>query len=462
MFSRDTYVQRRARLAEQLDGGLLVFLGNSDSPMNYRDNIYHFRQDSAFLYYFGLDIPDLAAIVDLDAGRTTLFGNDPDIDAIVWTGPLPSVATLAEQVGVSEARPKNALAEMLADARRAGRKIHLLPQYRGDNKLLLGRLLDVHPDTLKSLESEAFTRAVIAQRAVKSLEEIAEIENALDITYEMHTLAMRMSKPGVVEQEIVGAMEGIAHAAGRQQSYPIIFSRRGEILHNHWHHNVLEKGDMIVNDSGATSPRHYASDITRTIPVGGKFTARQAPIYDLVLRAQEAAIAALKPGVPFADLHNLSCRILVDGMKDLGFFKGDTDEILDSGAYAMVFQCGLGHMMGLDVHDMEGLNEDWVGYGEGYARSPQFGRKYLRLARPVQSGWVVTVEPGVYLIPALIDRWQAESRHAHLINYARFNEYRDFGGVRIEDDVLVTDSGSRVLGKPIPKQRADVEALASA
>ncbi|WP_374357225.1 aminopeptidase P family protein [Chitinimonas sp.] len=462
MFSPDTYAARRAALARQLGSGLILLPGNADSPMNYADNIYPFRQDSSFLYFFGLDLPGLAATIDIDADRVTLFGDDGDIDSIVWTGPLASLAEQAEAVAVQHTAAFSKLADHLASARAAGRSIHYLPPYRAEQRQLLSALLGQPLAAIDAGASEALANAVIELRSVKSAEEIAQMENALEVAQRMHLLAMRSAKPGVKEQEIVGLMQGLAASQGRALAYPIIFSRDGHILHNHGHGYTLKAGDLVVNDSGAESPLHYASDITRTIPVGGKFSDKQKTVYQAVLDAQLAAINAMRPGVPYREVHDLAAQTLVAGLADTGLFKGDSAEVVDSGAYALLFPHGLGHHIGLDVHDMEGLGEDRVGYGEGISRSSDFGRRSLRLGRPLREGWVVTVEPGAYFIPALIDRWQAENRHADLIDYAVFQQYRDFGGIRIEDDVLVTADGARVLGKPIAKTIEDVEAAAGA
>ncbi|MBV1775943.1 aminopeptidase P family protein [Burkholderiaceae bacterium DAT-1] len=460
MFPAQTYTQRREALNKTVGTGIALFLGNADSPMNYADNIYHFRQDSSFLYFFGLDAPNLAAIIDFDAGTTTLFGDDGDIDSIVWTGPLPSLVERAAGAGITQVQPFASLQSMLASAAQAGRTIHTLPQYRADNRLLLASLLNVAVDA--HAPSTTLIKAVVDLRAVKDALEIAEMENALEITWRMHMLAMRSSQPGVREQEVVGLMHGLANSQGRETAYPIIFSRDGHILHNHGHGYTLEAGNLVVNDAGAESPLKYASDITRTIPVGGRFTEQQKPVYQAVLDSQLASIAAMKPGVPFRDVYDLSARVIVDGLKALGLYKGDSAEAVAAGAHGLVYPHGLGHMIGLDVHDMEGLGENLVGYGEGFERSTLFGRKSLRLARPLCEGWVVTVEPGIYFIPALIDRWQAEGKFKEFINYEAFAAYRNFGGIRIEDDVLVTADGARVLGKPIAKTIEEVEAASTA
>jgi len=455
MFAATTYLQRRRALSQRVGSGLMLLLGHRDSPMNFRDNAYDFRQDASFSYFCGLDQPDLALLIDAEAGEATLFADDADVDHEVWTGPLPSAAERAARAGIELHAPRTALRERIAWALAQGRSVHTLPAYRAETQLELQSLLgDVQP-------SLPLVQAVIALRSVKSAEEVAEIEDALQVTAEMHRLAMRLSRPGVVEQEVVGAMEGLALARGRRLAYAAIFSSRGEILHNHDHSVRLKGGEMIVNDSGANSPRGYASDITRTIPVGGRFTGLQAEVYDLVLSAQLAAIGAAQPGVPYRDVHRLACRTMVQDLKDLGFMRGDADEAVDAGAHAIFFPCGTGHMMGLDVHDMEGLGEDLVGYGEGFVRDPRFGWKSLRLARPLQPGWVVTIEPGVYINPLLTNRWKAEGRHAQFIDYAMFERHAAFGGIRIEDDVLITPQGPRVLGPHIPKARAEVEALSA-
>jgi Xaa-Pro aminopeptidase len=466
MFSPTLYLERRRALMQRLrhagQRGLVLLLGHVDSPMNYRDNAYEFRQDSSFLYYAGLAQPGLAVVLDLDVNQATLFADDADVDHEVWTGPLPTAAERAAQAGIERHVPRAQLADRVGQARNQGRPVHYLPPYRGETQLELEALLGTPTARLAAQASLPMVQAVVAQRAVKAPEEIAEIEDALGVTRDMHLLAMRLSQPGVVEQEVVGAMEGLALARGRRLAYGAIFSSRGEILHNHDHSVRLKGGEMIVNDSGANSPEGYASDITRTIPVGGRFEGLQAELYDLVLSSQVQAIAAAQVGTPYRDVHKLACRVMVQGLKELGFMRGDAAEAVEAGAHALFFPCGTGHMMGLDVHDMEGLGEDHVGYGEGFTRDPRFGYKSLRLARPLQAGWVVTIEPGIYINPLLTNRWKAEGRHAAFIDYAMFEKHARFGGIRIEDDVLITESGPRVLGPAIPKVRGEVEAACRA
>ena len=466
MFPASTYLARRAALLARLRDagarGLVLLPGNVDSPMNYRDNAYDFRQDSSFLYFCGLQQPELALLVDIDSGHATLHGDDIGIDHLVWTGPLPSVAERATQSGLDATAPRAQLATTLSAARASGRTVHFLKPYRGETRLAIAAWLGLPDAQLDDAASRTLTLAVIALRAVKSTSEIAEIENALHVTRDMHHLAMRVSRPGVVEQEVVGAMEGLAATHGRRLAYASIFTSRGEILHNHDHSVRLQGGELIVNDTGANSPIGYASDITRTLPAGGRFAGLQCELYDLVLEAQTRAIAAVAPGVPYRDIHELACRVMVDGMIALGFMHGDAAEAVAVGAHAIFFQCGTGHMMGLDVHDMEGLGENDVGYGEGFTRSTLFGHKSLRLARPLQAGFVVTIEPGVYINRWLTERWKAEGRHTAFIDYAMFEKHAGFGGIRIEDDILVTADGHRELGPHIARSRADVEAECAA
>jgi len=462
MFSAETYTQRRERLRTQIDSGLVLFLGNALSPMNYVDNTYPFRQDSSFLYFFGLDEPDLAAVIDVDEASVCVFGDDLTVEDIVWTGPQPPLREKCERCGVAKTAPRRELESVLNKALAQERPIHLLPQYRPENILKIRSLLGIDPETVASRVSEPLIRAVVEQRSFKSSEEIEQIEAALDVAYRMQTTAMKMARPGMVEREVAGAMEAIALSSGGCLSFPTILSVHGETLHNPYHDNVMQDGDIAVNDSGAESPLHYASDITRTLPIGGTFSPRQRDVYSIVFEAQEQAITAIRPGVEFRDIHRLACEVLMAGLKQLGIVKGDPAEAVQAGVHTLFFQCGLGHMMGLDVHDMEGLGEDFVGYTDTIKRNPAFGWRSLRLAKALEPGFVVTVEPGIYFIGALIDRWKAERKHEAFVDYSQLETYRNFGGVRLEDDVLVTAEGFRVLGKPIPKIIEDVEALASA
>jgi Xaa-Pro aminopeptidase len=458
MFNAEIYVQRRKALKERMKSGVLFFPGNEESPMNYPDNPYAFRQDSTFLYYWGLDLPGLAAIIDIDEDKEIIFGYDFTVDDIVWMGPQETMAEQAKKVGVSTAKPLEALEDIIKAVLKKNRTLQFLPQYRAENIIKITRMTGIPNNLVNESASIDLIKAVVAQRSVKTDEEVAEIEAALDISYEMNRTAMKLSKPGITEMEVYGQVEGIVLSKGSHISFPVIFSVHGETLHNHHHNNVMKEGDLLVLDSGAESSCYYASDITRTYPVSGRFTELQKEIYNIVLSTTEEAIDMMKPGVPYKDVHLHAARVVAEGMKQLGFMKGDTDEAVKNGAHALFFPHGLGHMMGLDVHDMENLGENYVGYDETVQRSDQFGLAYLRLAKKLQPGYVVTVEPGIYFIPELIDQWKAEKMHADFIDYAKVEANKDFGGIRIEDDVLITQEGRRVLGKPIAKTVGDVEA----
>lgn len=462
MFDSGIYKSRRDKLRQQLGSGIALFLGNDESPMNYPANPYHFRQDSSFLYFFGLDSPGLAGVINVDEGRDTIFGDDVDIDDIIWMGDQPLLRDRALSVAVNSTQPLAELDVYLKKCLGSGQKIHFLPPYRVDTAFRLEQLIGIKTAAVKDFVSQELIKAVVDQRVVKIPEEIEQIELALDASHEMHTTAMKMAQPGRMESEIAGVIEGIALSHGGCVSFPVILSINGQILHNHYHGNRLIEGRLMVNDSGAESPMHYASDITRTVPVGGKFTEKQAKIYEIVLKAQEEAIQAVKPGIKNREVHFRAVSVIAAGMKELGIMQGDIDEAVEQGAHALFMPHGLGHMMGLDVHDMEDLGENHVGYDKETKRSDQFGLAYLRLARELKPGYVITIEPGTYFIPALIDQWQKEQKHKDFINYAKLQEYREFGGIRIEDDILVTETGYRVLGKPIPKTVAEIEAITAA
>ena len=461
MFDSKVYTDRRNRLRDKIESGLILFPGNPEVSFNYPANTYHFRQDSNFLYFFGLDHPDLAGIIDVDNGTDTIFGNDVDLDDIIWMGPQPALSDRAARAGVQQTAPLAEMLKVVAEARSKGRKIHFVPPYRGESYIQLAALFGIPVAEVRDNVSEDLIRAVVSLRSVKDEHEIAEIEKAVDIAYEMHTTSMRMAMPGRVEREIAGAIEGISLSLGGPVSFPIILSIHGETLHNHFHGNVLEAGRMMVTDAGAETTMHYASDITRTVPVGGRFNARQKDIYEIVLEANVKAIEATAPGVSNRDLHMLAAKVIATGLKNLGLMKGNVDDAVKEGAHAMFFPHGLGHMMGLDVHDMEGLGENYVGYDEEIKRSKQFGTAFLRLGRKHQPGFVFTIEPGIYFIPALIDQWKREGKFTEFINYEKVESFKDFGGIRIEDDVLVTETGYRVLGKPIPKTVAEIETTMS-
>jgi len=461
MFNKNVYTERRNQLKKDVKSGLILLLGNKEVAFNYPANTYSFRQDSNFLYFFGLNQPDVAGVIDIDNNKDYIFGNDVDMDDIIWMGFQPSIKDRAMQVGVDHSAPLLSLFEMITEAIKKGRKIHFTSPYRAEITMLLADLTGVKYTNVKNYISVELIKAIIKQRSIKSDLEINEIEKAIETAYLMHTTGMKMAKPGIYEREISGTMEGIALSAGGPVSFPVILSINGQTLHNHYHGNKLAKGRMMVADAGCETEMNYCSDITRTVPVGGKFNQRQKDIYSIVLEANMKVIENIKPNIPYRDMHFLSAKVVAEGLKNLGLMKGNIDEAIQQGAHAMFYPHGLGHMLGMDVHDMEGLGENYVGYDDKIKRSSIFGTAFLRLGRNLQPGFVLTVEPGIYFIPALIDQWKAENKFMDFINYDAVESFKDFGGIRIEDDVLVTEKGNRVLGKPIPKSIKDIETLMS-
>jgi Xaa-Pro aminopeptidase len=459
MFDKKTYINRREQLKKIVKEGVILILGNVDVPMNYRSNTYHFRQDSSFLYFFGLDHPGLAGIIDLDSQKDTVFGNDVTLSDVIWMGPQPSMKEQAAEAGVDHTAPFADLAGFVRKVIESGRPLHFLPPYRAENKLLLEKLTGIIPDEQGSKASVELIKAVVKLRSVKEPQEINELEKAMETAWLMHTTAMRMAKPGVYEREIAGVVEGIALSSGGMLSFPIILTINGETLHNHYHGNKLKTGDLMLTDTGTESPLHYASDHTRTVPVGGRFSQKQKEVYEIVLNAQIQAIQAMKPGIPFRDVHFLAASVIGNGLKDLGLMKGDISAAVEQGAHALFMPHGLGHMMGLDVHDMEDLGENYVGYDDEFKRSDIFGTAFLRFGRRLEKGFVMTVEPGIYFIPALADKWESEGKFKEFINYDKVKTYLGFGGIRIEDDVLITADGHQVMGRPIPKTVADIEQI---
>ncbi|MFN8393618.1 MAG: aminopeptidase P family protein [Bacteroidia bacterium] len=454
MFPASTYISRREQLCKAIGGGQVLLLGNNELGMNYSANTYHFRQDSTFLYYIGLDRPGLAAIIDTDSGETTVFGDELTMDDIVWTGALPTIAEDASRSGISKTSPTSTLGAMLDQG------AHYLPPYRHDNLIRLSELLNQPIAAIKVCASQSLVKAVIAQRSIKTAEEIEQIEIAVRITNDLHLAAMLATFPGDTEAAVHAATQAVIHRNNTLASFPAIVSTDGQILHNHAHTNTLRSGKLLLVDYGAEAPgSHYAGDMTRTFPVDAKFTQRQRDIYQAVLDGQMGAISLLRPGLPYRDAHLHAARVIADALKALGLMKGDMEAAVAAGAHALFFPHGLGHMMGLDVHDMEDLGENNIGYGEGFERSTQFGLAFLRMAKPLKAGFVVTVEPGIYFIPQLIDQWRAAGLHTDFINYDAVEQYKDFGGIRIEDDYLITADGARLLGTKVPKTIQDIEEL---
>lgn len=460
MFSKETYVSRRAELKKLVKSGIIILFGNNDSPANFPNNAYSpFRQDSSFLYYFGQKRDGLVGIIDIDNDMETLIGDDISVEDIVWYGSVDSVHDMAQQVGVANTAPMKTLKTICNDALRQKRKIHFLPPYRFDIKLQVFDLLGIHPNQQKESASMDLIKAVVKMRSAKEPQEIEELERASVIGYKMHTTAMRMCKPGAIEQNIAGYLKGIAHGYGAMESFATILSQHGEIMHGAPSMNPLEDGRLLLVDAGAETINNYCSDNTRTMPVNGKFTQRQLEIYSIVEECHDYALKAARPGVKYWDVHFGVCRLMTDRLKELGLMKGDTDEAVAAGAHAMFLCHGLGHMMGMDVHDMENFDQINVGFDEETRPNlEQFGTNCLRMGRRLEEGFVVTDEPGIYFIPALIDDWRSKGLHKAFINYDMLETYKDFGGIRIEDDLLITKDGCRFLGKDrIPYHPKDVE-----
>ena len=460
MFSKETYVSRRAELKKLVKSGIIILFGNNDSPANFPNNAYSpFRQDSSFLYYFGQKRDGLVGIIDIDNDMETLIGDDISVEDIVWYGSVDSVHDMAQQVGVANTAPMKTLKTICNDALRQKRKIHFLPPYRFDIKLQVFDLLGIHPNQQKESASMDLIKAVVKMRSAKEPQEIEELERAAVIGYKMHTTAMRMCKPGAIEQNIAGYLKGIAHGYGAMESFATILSQHGEIMHGAPSMNPLEDGRLLLVDAGAETINNYCSDNTRTMPVNGKFTQRQLEIYSIVEECHDYALKAARPGVKYWDVHFGVCRLMTDRLKELGLMKGDTDEAVAAGAHAMFLCHGLGHMMGMDVHDMANVDQINVGFDEETRPNlEQFGTNCLRMGRRLEEGFVVTDEPGIYFIPALIDDWRSKGLHKDFINYDMLETYKDFGGIRIEDDLLITKDGCRFLGKDrIPYHPKDVE-----
>ena len=462
MFDTATYIRRRNELKKLVKEGIIILFGNNESPANFPNNGYYpFRQDSSFLYYFGLQRDGLVGIIDIDNDKDILVGNDIDIEDIVWYGSVESMTEMMQRCGAQETLPMKALKTICNEALGKHRKIHFLPPYRHDIKIQVFDLLGVHPIQQKEAASMELIKAVVKMRSVKEQQEIEELERAAVIGYKMHTTAMRLTKPGVTEKFVSGQVDGIAHSYGAMVSFPTIYTQHGEILHGAPSMNKLEEGRLVLCDAGGETLNNYCSDNTRTMPVNGKFTQRQLEIYSIVEACHDYTLEFAKPGVKYADVHFAVCRLMFDRLKELGLAKGNTEEAVRAGAHAMFLPHGLGHMMGMDVHDMENLDQINVGFDEETRPNlEQFGTNCLRMGRRLEEGFVVTDEPGIYFIPALIDEWKAKKHCAEYLNFDKLETYKDFGGIRIEDDVLITKDGCRFIGKDrIPYHPKDVEAF---
>lgn len=465
MFSKETYIDRRAELKKLVKDGIIIIFGNNESPVNSPANGYSpFRQDSSFLYYFGQKREGLVGVIDIDENKETLIGNDIDIEDIVWFGSVDTVKELGEQVGVMNSAPMKELKTICSNAMRSRRKIHFLPPYRSDIKIQIFDLIGIHPNQQKESASLELINAIVKMRSVKTAEEIEELERAAIIGYKMHTTAMRLTKPGLTEKFVAGNVDGVANSLGSMVSFPTIFSQHGEIMHGNPSMAELKDGRLVLCDCGGETINHYCSDNTRTFPINGKYTQRQLDIYNVVVEAHDAVLELAKPGIKYADVHFAICRIIFNRMKELGLAKGDTDAAIAAGAHAIFLPHGLGHMMGMDVHDMEALGQIYVGFDEETRPNlEQFGTNCLRMGRRLQEGFVVTDEPGIYFIPALIDEWREKKHCAEFLNFDKLDAYKDFGGIRLEDDILITKDGCRFIGKDrIPYLPKDVEAYMNA
>ena len=456
MLAKETYIQRRALLKKNIGSGVLLFLGNDEQGLHYEDNTFRYRQDSTFLYYFGLSFAGLSVIIDIDEDKEIIFGDELTIDHIVWMGTQPTLKEKSGRVGITEVMPSAEIMNYLHKAVRKGQTVHYLPPYRAEHKLKLMEWLGIPPARQKG--SVPFIRAIVAQRSYKSAEEVEEIEKACNVTADMHITAMKVLRPGMYEYEVVAEMNRVAESNNCELSFATIATVNGQTLHNHYHGNKVKPGDLFLIDAGAEVESGYAGDMSSTVPADKTFTPRQRAVYEIQNAMHLEAVKALRPGIPYMDVYDLSARVMVEGMKELGLMKGNAEDAVREGAHALFYPHGLGHMMGLDVHDMENLGEIWVGYN-GQPKSTQFGRKSQRLAIPLEPGFVHTVEPGIYFIPELIDLWKGEKKFKDFINYDKVEEYRNFGGIRNEEDYLITETGARRLGKKIPLTPEEVEAL---
>lgn len=454
IFPSSTYTARRAQLSQQMGSGLLLFLGNGISSMNYPDNNYPFRQDSTFLYLFGLDYENLAAVIDIDNNRTIVFGDELTIDDIIWTGVQPTIAEKAAEVGVTETRPLAELQKYLDAAKAQKQAIHFVPAYRGHTILWLHELLGKEAQPSLSLIYE-----LADMRNHKSAEEIAEIAKSIDITVDMHETAMRLVHPGMTEREINAAVMEVALREGYFYSFPTIATCHGETLHNHGYIHTLKEGDLLLLDAGAEGLSHYAGDCTSTMPVGADYTTRQKEVYNVLLDTYNKATEMIRPGITYREVHVAAWANIAEGLKALGLMKGDAMEAAEAGAVAMFMPHGLGHMMGLDVHDMENYGEVYVGYPRGAQKDSRFGFRSLRLGRTLEPGFVFTVEPGIYFIPDLIDQWRAAGKFTDFICYDKLEAWKDFGGMRNEEDWQITATGASRIGRKKPNSIAEILAI---
>ncbi len=459
MISKDSFIKRRKALHEQMKsvGGIAIFPANNEASMNYPANVYRYRQDSSFRYFFSKCRDGVVGIMDFDSGEDIVFGNDFTVSDIVWMGDQPTIKALSEECGVNRTSRRDEIGEYLANAIKKGRRIHYLPLYRHDMMIEFSTLLGKSIEQVKNDFSEELIKAVVALRLIKSDEEIEEMDKVCDIGVKMHQTIMKATKIGVAEQYLAGVAEGVALSYGTGVSFPVILSQNGQTLHNPFHEGILTDGRLLLVDMGAESDSGYCSDYTRTLPVSGKFSQKQKEIYEIVLKANMECIDMAKPETKWQDVHFHACRVIAEGLSAVGLMKGNVDEAVAEGATSLFMPHGLGHALGMDVHDMEGYGENYVGYDTIVKRHSTFGHRSLRFGKHIKKGSVLTVEPGIYFIPALIEQWKSENKFTEFINYDKLSDYYSFGGIRLEDDIVVTDNGCRVLGNPLQKSVADIE-----
>ena len=459
MFSKETYLKRQQELLSKVNTGVILLLGNEDSPMNYVDNAYYFRQDSSFLYYFGLTRPGLYAILDANNGKIRIYGDNYTVEDFVWMGKQPAIQDLATHCGVESTGTIKELQSHLSQYIKHDEMVHFLPAYRPEHSLKIHKLLGIPLEKIEEDASKELIRAIVSQRNYKTEEELVEIEKGVDTTVDMHVKAMEMLRPGMKELDVVIEIEKIAKATGGNTSFPTIATINGQFLHNHYYGNTVKEGQLFLLDAGAEAPSGYAGDLSSTFPVGKTFSELQKEIFNIVLKAHYASVDTLKPGTEFKDVHRNACLNIAEGLKGMGLMKGNPEEAVNAGAHALFFPCGTGHMMGLDIHDMENLGEVDVGYG-GKPKSTQFGLKSLRLGRELEPGFVLTIEPGIYFIPELIDQWRSQAKFMEYLNYDAIEKFKDFGGIRNEENYLITPEGKRLLGnKKKPMLIEEIEAL---